>query len=101
MPLQRKVFCSRLDVLVRQSLLYLYVLITFFVVFFCSHIFSVAGSFLQFDFISDGPAVFAESEWVDMWRQANWPWLVYNTDVTYVAVSTYNFPLTKKCFFYV
>ena len=74
------------------------VLITFFVVFLQPYI-SVAGSFLQFDFVFDGPAVFAESEWVDMWRQANWPWLVYNMDVRYVAVSTYNLPLRKKVLF--
>ena len=56
-PLQRKVFCGHLDVLVLQSLLYLS---RFCCPFLLPYI-SVAGSFLQFGFICDGPAVFSES----------------------------------------
>ena len=96
-PLQRKVFCGHFDVLVLQSLLYLS---RFGCPFLLPYI-SVAGSFLQFGFICDGPAVFSESEWVDTWPQANWPWLVYSMNVTYVGVSIYlHAPSRQKTVFF-
>ena len=63
------------------------VLITVFCCPFLLQFISVAGSFLYVGFIGDGPAAFAK------WGQANWPWLVYNKDMRYVAVSTYMLPL--------